>query len=138
MGLIGSLNWLLIEIISFLWQRKLLIDLINFLFKAIDVNLKRNPLNQTWSEAFSTSRKMPVVEWPIWKSNFIVSNSLDKFSLMLLFFFVAILLIIEFFVIFCPVALVIWYSLFQKFTEVGCKTKRSIASYQIFRFTSFM
>ena len=56
MGMIGSLSCSLIEIISFLWWRKLLIYLINFLFRPIDVNLKRRPSNQTWSKAFSTSK----------------------------------------------------------------------------------
>ena len=64
MGVIGSRSSSLTEIISFLWQRKLLIHLINFLFRPIEVNLKRSPSNQTWSKAFSTSRKIPVVEWP--------------------------------------------------------------------------
>ena len=40
MGVIGSLSWSLIEIISFLWKRKLLIHLINFLFRPIAVKEK--------------------------------------------------------------------------------------------------
>ena len=42
MGVIGSLSWSLIEIISFLWYRKLLIHLVNFLFRPIAVSLKRS------------------------------------------------------------------------------------------------
>ena len=86
MGMIGSLSWSLIEIASFLWWRKLLIYLINFLFRRIAVNLKRRPSNQTWSKAFSTSRNIPVVGWPLQKPSLIVSKSLNKLSSVLLFF----------------------------------------------------
>ena len=40
MRVIGSVSWSLFEIISFSWWRKLLIHLINFLFRSIGVNLK--------------------------------------------------------------------------------------------------
>ena len=63
MGMIGSLSWSFIEIISVLWERKLLIHLINLLFRPIDVNLKRRPSNHTWSKACPASRNIPVVGW---------------------------------------------------------------------------
>ena len=86
MGMIGSLSWSLIEITSFLWGRKLLIHLINFLFRPTDVNLKRKLSNQTWSKTFSTSRNIPIVGWSFQKPSLIVSKSLSKLSFVLLFF----------------------------------------------------
>ena len=86
MRMIGSLSRSLIEIISFHWWRKLLIHLINLLFRPIDVNLNRRPSNQTWSKAFLTSRNIPVVGWPLQKPSLIVSKSLNKLSFVLLFF----------------------------------------------------
>ena len=85
-GMIGSLSWSLIEIISFLWWRKLPIHLINFLFRPIEVNLKRRPSYHTWLKAFSSSRNIPVVGWPLQKPCLIVSKSLVKLSFLLLFF----------------------------------------------------
>ena len=81
MGVIGSLSWSWIDIIS-LSDRKLLIHLINFLFRTIGVNLKRSPSHQTWSKAFSTSGIIPVVGWPLQKPNLTVSKSLNKFVLL--------------------------------------------------------
>ena len=97
MGIIGSLIWSLIVIISFLWSRKLLIHLINFLFRPTDVILKRRPY-QTWSKAFSTSRNIPVVGWPLQKPSLIVSKSLNKLSYVLLFFLRPFCCLLNFFV----------------------------------------
>ena len=77
MGMFGSLSWSLIEIISFLWWRKLLIHLINFLFRAIDVMLKRRPSCKTWSKAFLNSRSIPVLGCPSKKPSLIVLKSLN-------------------------------------------------------------
>ena len=86
MGMIGSLSWSLIKINSFVGWRKLLINLVNFLFRTIDVISKRIPSYQTWSKAFSTSRNISVVGWPLQKPSLIVSKSLNKLSFVILFF----------------------------------------------------
>ena len=85
-GVIGSVSWSLIEIVSFLWLRKLLIHLINFLFRPTEINLKRSPSNQTWSKAFLTSVKIPVVGWSLQKPSLTISKKLNKLSFVLLFF----------------------------------------------------
>ena len=126
MGVIGSLSWSLIEIISFLWWRKLLIHLINFLFRLIEVNLKRRPSYHTWSKAFSTSRNIPVVGCPLQKLSLIVSKSLNKLSFVLLFFLKPFFCLLNF--LLASVHLLM-LSATAFFTEAGSKTERPITFY---------
>ena len=126
MGVIGSLSWSLIEIISFLWWRKLLIHLINFLFRPIEINLKRRPSYHTWSRAFSTSRNIPVVGCPLQKPSLIVSKSLNKLSFVLLFFLKPFFCLLNFLL---ASAYLLMLSATAFFTEAGSKTERPTTFY---------
>ena len=106
----------------------MLIHLINFLFRHIEVNVKRRPSYHTWSKVFSTSRNIPAVGWPLEKPSLIVSKSLNELSFVLLFFFETILLFIKLFITLSPIANVV--RLFQEvLNEAGSKTKGLMASY---------
>ena len=126
---IESCSWLLIEIISFLWSRKLLIHLMNFLLRPIDVSVKSTLSNQTSSKVLLTSRKIPVAGWPLSKPYLIVSNILNRLLFVLLFFLESFCCLLNF-AVFCPPSCSRY--LLRRFPRVYHGMKwlwRSIASY---------
>ena len=126
--------WLLI---IFLWQRKLVIHLVNLLFRPIEVNVKIRPSYHTWTKAFSTSRNIPVVGWSLQKSSLIVSKSLNRLPFVLLFFLKPFCCLLIFLLSkIAKTAKIFCYNLFESFTEVGKKTERPITSYWIFWLSS--
>ena len=128
MRVIRSRSWLLIEMISFVWKRKLQIRLINFLLIIIEVSLKRSLSNRKWSTSY---------HFLIMKTVFNFLKLLNRLSFAL-FFFCSHFVVCWIFCLIQPSWLNCLLLPFAKVYHAGSNNQRPVAFYLIFWFTSFV